>query len=128
MPLLHDPSLDAHAAQTRNTYDVARAALPAAPEGRGLGDTDLPTPLPAEVTAALTQFQAEWAAEHGTPLRLAIVQYFRTVNGELQPDGWTLPGDPGADPVQVSQTIAVASAGGAYVEVRQWIARAETGP
>ena len=125
MPLVHDESLDAHSAQVRNTYETAQTALQQMAVSRGLQATAA-EPLPADVAAAQAAFQQLWQEEHGAAATLHPVQYFRYVNDTLL-DGWTAGEDPGPDPVQISQTITVAAPDGAYVEVRQWIARLERG-
>lgn len=125
MPLVHDESLDAHSAQVRTTYETAQTALQQMAASRGLESTSA-EPLPADVAAAQAAFEQLWREEHGTAATLHPVQYFRYVNDTLL-DGWTTGEDPGPDPVQLSQTITVAGPDGAYVEVRQWIARLERG-
>ena len=125
MPLVHDSSLDAHAAQLRATYETAQTALQDLSSSRGL-ESGAADPLPPEVAAAQAAFTQLWQEEHGGTATLHPVQYFRYVNDSLM-DGWTSGEDPGADPVQISQTITVAGTDGIYIEVRQWIARLERG-
>ena len=130
MPLVHDPGLAAHADQVRDTYDTARTVLSETSSDRGL-ESAVQITLPDDVAAAQAAFLAELRAA-GVEQTLELVQYFRYVNDQLV-EGWTGDQEPGPDPVQLSQTITVAGRAGAYIEVRQWIARtiapaATTGP
>ena len=120
MPLVHDPGLAAHADQVRDTYETARTVLNETSSDRGLESLTQVT-LPDDVADAQAAFLAELQAA-GVTYTLEIVQYFRYVNDELV-DGWTGDQAPGPNPVQLSQTITVAGREGAYIEVRQWIAR-----
>lgn len=126
MPLVRDPSLTAHTAQVRESYATAQTALTDLSASRGL-TPEAAQPMPPDVAEAQAAYQQLWQAEHGSPLALAPVQYFRYVNDALV-DGWSSGDDPGPNLVQISQTITVAGAEGAYIEVRQWIARREPGP
>ena len=143
MPLIQDPSLGAHIDQVRDGYQTTQAAL------GGQGATDLTdaggaesglvgvntpaTQVPAptgDVAAAIARFQQQWQADHqGQPFPWDIVQFIHIVNNELQ-ERWPVTpdaADVGPNPVQISQTIAVATREGAYVEVWQWIARPKDG-
>jgi hypothetical protein len=127
MPLVHDPSLATHTAEVRDSYTTAQTAIQDLAASRGGLQPEAAQPLPAEVAEAQAAFQQLWQAEHGSPLTLTPVQYFRYVNDALA-DGWSTGDDPGPNPIQISQTITIAGADGAYIEVRQWIARVEAGP
>jgi hypothetical protein len=131
VPLVHDDSLAPHAEQVAQTYATARQAVDALNANRGGLESAAPAPAlppyPPEVANALTGYQQMWREEHATTLNLTVVQYFRYINDTLA-EGWNGGQDPGATPVQINQTVTIAGRDGAYIETRQWIARAEVAP
>ncbi|HMA34788.1 MAG TPA: hypothetical protein VKY74_09955 [Chloroflexia bacterium] len=127
MELIRDASMMSHAAQIGDTFETARQALPGRTEDGLESAEDELVDLPDEVQKAQEAFKQLLQGATGASVDLRIVQYFRYVNDE-QVEGWSSELASDAEAVQISQTIAINSAYGAYLDIRQWIAQVEPAP